>query len=67
MPAITAAALIFFAVWVLSFRGAIAPGSTLREREILLLLARPRRAHRRDDIDRYQSRALVQELIKICF
>lgn len=35
VPAITALALVFFAVWVLYFRGAIAPGNALRDREIL--------------------------------
>lgn len=35
VPAIAVGAALFFALWVLYFRGAIAPGSQLRERDIL--------------------------------
>ena len=34
VPLLLAVALVFFALWVLYFRGAIAPGSQLRERQI---------------------------------
>jgi hypothetical protein len=35
LPWIAVGALVFFALWVLYFRGVIAPGSALRERQIL--------------------------------
>jgi len=35
VPAIAVGAAIFFVLWVLYFRGAIAPGSQLRERDLL--------------------------------
>jgi hypothetical protein len=36
LPWVAAGALVMFALWILYFRGAIAPGSKLRERDILL-------------------------------
>jgi hypothetical protein len=36
IPMLAVAAVIFFVLWVLYFRGAIAPGSQLREKPILL-------------------------------
>jgi hypothetical protein len=42
VPAITGLALLFFVVWVLYFRGALAPGSRVRERQILHSFRRAR-------------------------
>jgi len=42
VPWIAAGALCFFALWVLYFRGTVAPGSRVREREILHAFRRAR-------------------------
>jgi hypothetical protein len=36
IPVVAVGAAVFFVVWVMFFRGRIAPGSTLRDRQILL-------------------------------